>query len=101
MNSSGFRMVRGLPDGSASKRQPRHEVALSFPLSRVFPAFQRMVGGRILGQPRGHPLDDAGTLDHLAHEDGTGVAGQAPGAGFDGQAGVEAGAKGGSVSPMA
>ena len=45
-------------------------------------------------QPRGHPLDDAGALDHLAHEDGTGVAGQALGAGFDGQAGVEAGGEG-------
>jgi hypothetical protein len=45
-------------------------------------------------QPRGHPLDDAGALDHLAHEDGTGVAGEALGAGFDGQAGVEAGGEG-------
>jgi len=42
-------------------------------------------------QSRGHPFEDAGALDHLAHEDRAGVAGQMFGAGFDGQAGVEAG----------
>src|SRR3982750_1576749 len=42
-------------------------------------------------QPRGHPFEDAGALDHLAHEDRAGIAGQMFGTGLDRKAGVEAG----------
>jgi hypothetical protein len=57
----------------------------------------------VIVQPLDHPPDDAAALDHLAHEDGAGVAGQTLGSGraSTNRLALKLLAKSGSDSPMA